>query len=77
VNYRCPICTRLLEPYGTGGMTCSEGHHFSAAEVRRDRPAVRKVAGREVSVRPWLPGAVLGGLALLIEVVRVLVEAVS
>jgi hypothetical protein len=72
-NYRCPACTRKLEPYGTGGMTCSEGHHYLASEIRNERPALRKVAGRTVKVAPWVPGAVLGGLAILIE----LVEAVT
>lgn len=76
-EYRCPVCTFKLEPYGTAGMVCPQGHHFMAADIKRSRPKVTKVAGNTVDVAPWVPGAVLGGLALLAEAVRVVVEGVT
>lgn len=71
-NYRCQVCTRKLEPYGTGGMACSEGHHFIASEVRGTQPRLATVRHRQLPIHPWLPGSVLGGIALLIEAVRIL-----
>lgn len=74
MNYRCPLCTRKLEPHGTGGMTCSEGHHFLASQIQGPRPVqVVKAVSERTARRPWLPGALLGGLALLIEFVGLIV----
>jgi hypothetical protein len=52
-------------------MTCSRGHHFLRSDI--ERAQVVSVKGRKVAVRPWLPGAVLGGLALLVALLDVVV----
>lgn len=70
MTYACPVCGNDLAEYGTGGMTCSLGHQFMARDVRAGTASFR-VASR--TVRPWVPGAVLGGLALLIELVGVVI----
>lgn len=55
-------------------MTCSEGHHFLASRIKGPAPvqAARAVA-LATTRRPWLPGALLGGTALLLELVGLIV----
>lgn len=52
---------------GSQGLSCEVGHAFTR-DYFSARPQVRKVAGHHVTVRPWIPGAVLGGLALMVEI---------
>lgn len=70
MTYVCPVpgCGTELSEHGTAGMTCAYGHHFLRADVEGKASTVRRVRGRKVRVAPWVPGAVIGGLALLIEV---------
>lgn len=69
VNYGCPVCDAELRPYGTGGMVCPQGHHCLINEAKRQAPSRVRVRSRRIVLRPWVPGAVLGGTALLIELV--------
>lgn len=77
MTYVCSLCGNELVPHGTAGLTCMYGHHFLKADVEGKAATVHRVRAREVRVPAWAPGAVLGGLALAVEVVRVVVEAVS
>lgn len=63
---RCPLCSRDLVPHGTGGLVCAKGHSFLAETSSTPVHA----AGREFEMPPWVPGAVLGGLALVLSILE-------
>lgn len=68
----CPLCARPLIENGTQGLSCEVGHAFTR-DYFSVRPQVRKIAGHHVTVRPWIPGALLGALALLVELLEVVI----
>jgi hypothetical protein len=77
VTYACPVCGNDLSEHGTAGMTCMYGHHFLATDIKNTAERVRRVRGREFRVPAWVPGAVLGGMALLVSIVDVVLEVVT
>lgn len=72
MTHKCPVCGNTLTPYGTAGMTCLLGHHFLRSEIEGDQ-VVLSVRRRRVSLPAWVPGAVLGGLALVITLLEAVI----
>lgn len=73
MTYACPVCGNELREHGTAGMTCTLGHHFLAADIEGTATTVYRVRARRVDVPAWVPGAVLGALALLIELLEAVI----
>lgn len=74
MNYKCPVCAHALEPYGDSGMTCVEGHQFLVPDAQREQSVALPVPLRKkpFHLPAWVPGAVLGGLALAISLAEYL-----
>lgn len=73
----CKSCMRPLTRYDDEHVACKGGHIWRVSVLpdenpagRELRPAVRLVKSRQVPA--WLPGTVLGGLALAVQVVSLL-----
>lgn len=73
----CQNCMLPLSRYDDDHVSCKHGHVWRVSELpdenpagRELRPAVRLVKSRQVPA--WLPGALLGGLALAIELFQLL-----
>lgn len=65
-------CGQPLRQYGTGGMTCAHGHHFTLDQVTRHAATGHRAARRRVVVRPWVPGVIVGAVGLVLAVVDLL-----
>lgn len=73
----CPECGLPLFRYDDTRVTCKQGHRWTPTELADTTtipPVLRRArGGRRITRRTWLPGAVLGGAALLLELVRVVI----
>lgn len=74
----CQSCMRPLFKHDDEHVACKGGHIWRVSVLpdenpagRELRPAVRLVKQRQIPA--WLPGAVLGGVALVIQVVSLLI----
>jgi hypothetical protein len=74
----CKSCLRPLTRYDDEHVSCKGGHVWRVSELPNENPPGRDlkparftdpVQGR---VPAWVPGAVLGGLALAIELFQLL-----
>lgn len=63
----CPTCGRLTWTYDDDTLTCKAGHHISV-----DEPVTDELPPARIMLPAWLPGAVLGGGAVVTEIVRAL-----
>lgn len=75
----CKSCLLPLSRYDDEHVSCKNGHVWRVSELPDDNPPGRDLKPARftplVSERfpAWLPGAVLGGLALVIEVFTLLI----
>jgi hypothetical protein len=69
----CPECDRPLFQYDVDIMACKGGHKWRVNENAR-APLTPATAERAPvrGMPAWVPGAVLGGVAVVVELVRLI-----
>lgn len=74
----CQSCLLPLSRYDDEHVSCKNGHVWRVSELPDENPPGRELKRARFTPPPsqrvpaWLPGAVLGGLALAVQVVSLL-----
>lgn len=64
----CPVCDQGLWHYDENTLTCKDGHHIPVQEAKQG--TFRVVVTDKPKIPAWLPGTVLGAVALLSQIVE-------